>query len=197
MLIYKIFRVFAFWNVQHKELRLPVKIVPIFLACLASTLYLYLPISIKTFGDSSLTHLLLPFCSMLSGFFVVALTTISTVNHKTLDMILPEPAPKIMMRTRGRDDVVKLTMRLFLSYLFGYLTALTFSGILVMIFGEIFAPGLSYLVASLLPFWVLKILILLVNTIYVFFLFWIVISISIITLYGLYFLTERIYRSNS
>ena len=193
-LLYELSRTLAFRKIQHEDLPLLVNRLPLLLALIVCAVFFVLPVAPKVFGEAGLTRSLIPLLSVLPGFFIAALAAVSTFDRPTLDETMPEPAPTLKMRTADVEAPVELTMRLFISYMFAYLTALSFSTVLFAIFAELLAPSVFYWVKLIEWQSVSGQILQAIGVVYVFFFSWLVASIAVVTLYGMYFLVERMHR---
>ena len=84
--------------------------------------------------------------SHFAGIFIAALAAVSTFDRHTLDDLMPAPAPRLELRTRGQDETVDLTMRMFLTHLFAYLTTYSFLLALICVICEALAPSFGSIV---------------------------------------------------
>lgn len=193
--LYQIGRSVAFRKVAHRHLKWFTSYIPAACAGIGGVVFLMLPIEPALFGASSLTHHVISFVTTLPGFFIAALAAVATFQRTNLDEIMPAPTPTLVMRTRGADEAVELTMRMFLTHMFAYLTALSFLTALFCIVADLVAPNVTLMVDMVAPWNAL-----LENTLqfaYVLIVVWLVSSIVCTSLYGLYFLGERMHRPHS
>ena len=136
----------------------------------------------------------LSFLALLPGFFIAALAAVATFQRTELDQLMPEPAPQLSMRTGGRDELVSLTLRIFLCHLFSYLTVLAFATIAFAIMGDLGSASAQYFIIELVPenHRPLAFKTLIFSFLIIF--FWLFATLLVATMYGLYFLVERIHR---
>ncbi len=129
------------------------------------------------------------FLQLLPGFYLTSLAAIATFDKKELDLLLPEPAPRIKIiiiaNKRKTKKSISLTRRRLLSYLFGYLAFLC----LALYLTTIFAPFLILLTSSLMSESYLIIFYTLCKFLFLLFFF----QMIGITVFGLYQLCERIH----
>lgn len=197
MLLYQFTRPFAFRRIKHPDLKLVNVRLPlgIMIVCIAT--YVLLPITPPLFGERSVTGHALSVLALLPGFFIAALAAVATFQRALLDETMPAPAPTLEMRTGGDEEEVALTHRVFLCHLFSYLTVLSFASIALCAIGDLAAPSVVYLVDKInvpvlqhAAHFSLKLA-------YLASLVWLLSNLVVTTLYGLYFLVERIHRPHS
>ncbi|MCH2395077.1 MAG: hypothetical protein MK313_10400 [Oceanibaculum sp.] len=168
--------------------------LPLTLTVIAIGIYLILPVKPALIGDKGLASNLLTLVSTLPGFYFAGLAAVATFGNTTMDHEMPAPAPEVDMRVAGKTATVKLTRRLFLSYLFSYLVILSFG----LCFSLVTINALSgsiealqeYIVCSTgmtWPWFVFKALVGIPLT----FAF---ASMVVTTLHGVFFLTEKIHQ---
>jgi hypothetical protein len=157
--------------------------------------FMILPAKPDVFGDGGLNGSIISLVATLPGFFIAALAAVSTFQRETLDETMPAPAPRLKLRTRGQDEAVDLTMRMFLSHLFAYLTAYSFLLALLCVACEALAAS----VWAIVQVWSQYIpqLGLLIRLAYVAMVAWFLSNIITATLFGMYFLAERMHRPNA
>jgi hypothetical protein len=124
-IIYELLRGFAYRGIRHSEMRTYTTWLPIGLAILLVLLYIVLPVKPTLIGPSGLSTSLLTILSTLPGFYFAGLAAVATFGSAAMDQEMPAPAPEVDMIVSGNVVQVKLTRRLFLSYLFSYLVVLS------------------------------------------------------------------------
>jgi hypothetical protein len=194
MLAYQLTRPIAFRQIQHPALHIINVYVPSVLTILNIILYIVLPIEPKLFGDDSVTSNALLFITVLPGFFIAALAAVATFPGDNLNEIMPAPAPTLVMRTGNTLAPVELTSRIFLCHLFSYLTVLSFAGFLIGAGSDLLAPSARYLLAEITVAEVTRVISTLLHILYIAVLTWVFANLIVTTVYGLYFLVERIHR---
>jgi hypothetical protein len=168
---------------------------PIVITALCLVLYWLLPVNVRFYSvsasgevvDGGMMVSLRCILGLLPGFYLTSLAAISTFNKDDLDKKLPSPTPTVEIKIKGKPETIDLTRRRFLSYMFGYLTFLSFTLFLFTFLGEVFCPSYTELVDNLSIWkyarW---------GGIFIFFtLFW---QMFIITVFGIYQLSDRIHR---
>jgi len=196
MLWYQVRRAFAFGGVKHPDLTPFLTWVPIVLGVILAVGFELLPVRARFTGDGSISRLMLTVFAILPGFYIAALAAVATFNRDEMDFEMPEPAPKMILRTRGRDEETALTFRMFLSHMFSYLTALSFVAVFIFMGAELVAPSAKLILGNLTPHWQDFATYALGGS-YVFVAFWLAAKIVLTTMIGLYFLAERIHRPNA
>lgn len=140
---YQISRPFAFMSVSGPTLhvyRLTLPIVAMLVSCAAG---LFLPAGLDLVGDKSVSDYMATFFSALPGFFIAALAAVVAFNGGDLDTEMPDV--KLSITVHGDKVAQPITLRVFLSYLFAYLTVLSFIGFFVCLGGSLVAPSVTEL----------------------------------------------------
>lgn len=194
MILYQLTRCFAFRRIQHPHLPWITKYLPLLVTAVAALVFLFLPITPRLFGDGSITRNMISLLSILPGFFIAALAAVATFTRESLDQVMPDPPPKLALRSGDAFETVDLTMRMFLCHMFAYLTAVSFAAALFCIVGEVVAPSVSYIIELCALGRSKPIATGAVKTIYVCALAWMTANIAFTTLFGMYFLAERMHR---
>ncbi|MBB4091529.1 hypothetical protein HGG72_23295 [Ochrobactrum pecoris] len=193
MIWYQIRRAFAFGKIKHPDLAPFLTWVPLTVGLLLSLGFELLPVRPKFTGDGSVSRHMLNVFAILPGFYIAALAAVATFNREEMDFEMPNPAPKMVLRTRGVDQEMSLTFRMFLSHMFSYLTALSFVAVFLFMGAELIAPSAKLLIEMLPTAWK-RIAIFVVSGGYLLLSFWLAAKIVLTTMIGLYFLAERIHR---
>ena len=193
-LIYELNRGFAYRGISHNEMRTYTTWLPLFLTIAAGLLYAVLPFKPALVGSSGLAESLLSVVSTLPGFYFAGLAAVATFGSSTMDHEMPEPAPEVVMLVRGQKVSIKLTRRLFLSYLFSYLVILSFGLCFALMAINLLSPSIDVLQGDIgrwtgaeWPWFVVKCAI-------GFALMFVFASMVVSTLHGVFFLTEKIHQ---
>jgi hypothetical protein len=194
---YQLTRPLAFWTINHPQLRWVTIWLPVALTISAVIIFLLLPIEPKVLGEKSLTQYVLIFISTLPGFYIAALAAVATFDRPTLDEIMPPPAPTMKLRTGLFSESVELTMRMFLSHMFAYLTTISFFTAALCIAAELIAPSVQFWITKMPTGWLMHFVHMALKISYLSLLIWLISIIGITTLHGMYFLAERIHRPNA
>lgn len=117
-------------------------------------------------GEEGLLDRLILVCSVLPGFYIAALAAIATFNRPDIDAVMPDPTPTLTVDIGGRPNVIDLTRRRFLAYLFAFLCWESLALLIICVFAAITADGVmefagnsaivmkyGFLVMLLLLFW--------------------------------------------
>ncbi|WP_282077165.1 hypothetical protein [Epibacterium ulvae] len=132
---------------------------------------------------------------LLPGFFIAALAAVSTFQRPEMDVAMPEPCPTIEIRIDGKYLPYDVTRRMFLSYLFSYLTILTF---LIVLCGEIIialSPSIAEFSCSLSQASQYADIFILLGKMLTLgvFTFWSA-SVFVTMLHGIYFMSEKMHQ---
>ncbi|UKE69357.1 hypothetical protein K8O61_18340 [Xanthomonas cerealis pv. cerealis] len=136
-------------------------------------------------GQSGLLDRLIIVCSILPGFYIAALAAIATFNRPDIDAVMPDPTPTLKVEIGGRPNVIDLTRRRFLAYLFAFLCWESIALLVACVFAGVAAAGIMEALgayASLAKYTFLSVLLLL---------FW---QLVFATCLGLYYLGDRLNR---
>lgn len=145
--------------------------------------------SINIYKEGELISKILSFTQNLPGFYVAALAAIATFNKISIDQVMPDPAPKINILIQGRSVPIELTRRRFLCLMFAFLTAESISVILSIIFGQFMYLPIKSITPERLHAHISAIYMLILL-----FMFW---QMIITTLWGLFYLGERLHQQDS
>lgn len=151
--------------------------------------YAWLP-GANVYGTNGLFDKLLSFVQSLPGFFLAALAVVATFQLASLDKAMPGEPPKVSIVYNGQLVAVDLTRRRMLCLMFSYLTAISFALTLVLIVVTTFAEPLKIALGALscgAAFihalrWVILFVLSLAT-----------IQLVVITLWGLYYMGERMH----
>nr|WP_147310346.1 hypothetical protein [Cupriavidus taiwanensis] len=164
-------------------------LVPAAIALILTAGFCWARGTVNFFGAGGVISLILGFVQNLPGFYIAALAAIATFGRTDIDELMPgSPPPSIETVTvNGVTNMVRLTRRRFLCLLFAFLTvecvALTLSSVALVAF----APGAAQLLSS----HPLVHGIVFASVVFAYFLF--LAQLLLATLWGLYYLGERIH----
>lgn len=194
-LAYQLSRCVAFRRIEHPQLPWITVWLPLALTSVVLLVFVALPAKPNLFGSGGLNGSIIALVATLPGFFIAALAAVSTFERETLDERMPAPAPRLSFRTRGQNEAADLTMRMFLSHLFAYLTTYSFLLALFCVACEALAPSARMAVVE----WTRAIayLGLAIEILYVAIVAWLLANIITAALFGMYFLAERMHRPNA
>ncbi len=179
-ILFKLFSPLKYWKIKHKQKQKVDALFPLISSLLFCLMYYFLPVRFELLGEKGLVATISDFIQVLTGFYIAALGAIATFPNKEID----EPTDGVPLKL-GNEV---LTRRQFLSYLFGYLSFAGFLFVLVSILLINVSDSL-YLKSYLYSSSALET----ISIIFLFFFFLSFCSIMYTTLYGLYYLTEKVH----
>lgn len=136
---YQFFRPLAFLTIKGPTLHVYRLVLPLVATGLCVAAYVALPQPVDLVGDKSASDYLSGFFATLPGFFIAALAAVASFNGGDLDKDMP--GVTVTMVVNGDKKANEITLRVFLCYLFAYLTVLSFLGFFVCIGGALVAPS--------------------------------------------------------
>lgn len=164
-------------------------VIPFILSAGSTIIAIILPLPIKLFAYGGLVASVTNLLQILSGFYIASLAAVATFNKPGMDQKLAGKPVKLKQRFKGTFKEEELTRRRFLCLLFGYLSLMSifiyFFGAVSNIFREnirVIFPGTMHLYLRITFIFS-----------YLFFFF----NLLLTTLYGLYYLVDRIHRADS
>ncbi len=140
--LYELGRPFAFQTAKGPTLRLYRDLVPLGFAGVALAVYLVLPVGIKLVGPDSASGTMAPLFAGLPGFFIAALAAVSTFQGGDLDRDMERTT--IWIQANGDAGDTDVTLRVFLSHLFAYLTFLSVIGFLLCASATLLASNIAH-----------------------------------------------------
>lgn len=167
----------SYSRIEHSGKNIYDWYIPIFLT-LIFAIFIYLNNSIDSEKVKVILDKLLTFLAILPGFYIAAIAAISTFQNSLLDRKLDGESAKVKFLVSGDMIETNLTRRQLLSLVFSYLSALS-------LFLFLFAIIISQLITCELNIWIL-------STVFSIFF----IQLIIITLFGLYYLGERMHHNS-
>ncbi len=190
--LYQLLRPLAFLDVKGPTLNIYRYYIPIGMVVIQFILFIFSDISVKIVGDKSLADYMSSFFVSLPGFYIAALSAIVAFNGGDLDKEMPDVSATLM--SHGDISRQEISMRIFLCYLFCYLTIISFAGFFMCLAGNLIAVDCKHAgftqkiicdptVVSLLSFSYSAIIVFLAA------------SIVSCTVQSLYFLSERVNQS--
>ncbi len=138
---YQFMRPIAFLTVKGPGLNFYKFYGPLILSLVTVWIYLLAPVKIQLFGSGSATDHMIGFFSILPGFFIASLAAIVAFQGGDLDETMPDVS--VMITAQGDTARVDITFRVFLCYLFSFLTVMSFLGFFLCVAGSLLAPSLS------------------------------------------------------
>lgn len=195
-ILYELTRWWAYRRIEHPEMSIYVWWLPSSISVIATLLFAALPIPPKIFGDSSLMTAITQVLAILPGFFIASLAAVATFDRPEMDVEMPPEAPKISIKLGAVDTKTNLTRRMFLTYLFAYLSIVSLLLVAICSLSSLLAPSFASFLQEA-PFGTYTNLTShLLKWGFVAFVFYWCASLFITTLHGIYFLIERMHQPN-
>lgn len=187
MLWYQLLRPFSYILIQHPVIKRVNWSVPGILTIVALVLILPFRQFMNVWGADGIVASAQGFVQGLPGFYIAALAAIATFGQQTtLDSVIPSPTPTLHTSYSGTWVEMKLTRRRFLCLMFAYLTAVSIVLSLLAYYCRAVAVPARMLFVPLL----VDSVSLLLLAAYLLFLF----QLVIVTLWGLYYLGDRMHQ---
>ncbi|MEI4507393.1 hypothetical protein WBQ88_16885 [Sphingopyxis sp. CCNWLW253] len=186
-IVYQLTRPFAYLTVEGPSLGVYRLWGPLCLGATTATVVWLLPVGINAVGSDSFSSFLVQLFATLPGFYIAALAAIVAFQGGDLDKDMPGTTAVI---TANNDTSrVEITFRVFLCYLFSYLTALSLAGFGICVIGSLLVPSVESLFSRSVEAlqWV--------ELGYVFILSVVTFGVILCTIQGLYFLAERVHQT--
>ena len=191
MSTFQLFRWWRYRQIKHKDMFYFVWVVPLLLTTFVMAAYLFSPAKPHILGEGGILSAFLVALSVLPGFLIAGLATVSAINNDFVDMELPEPTPTIPVESRGHMVEVNLTARLFLLSLFSYISILSIILLVVSAIGSnLFDPEVVSVYTKHVP--VRQFIEVILLGVYAYFLS----SLFVSLIHGIYFLAERVHKSD-
>lgn len=176
-----LFAPLRYWRVHHPTKTLWDFVFPVVGSVVLTALLLMSPKIVSPFAEKGYLAGLQNLYAILGGFFVAALTLLSTAETRALSQPLSgSPSP------RFGNERGALERRRFLCLLFGYLAFSAFALYAIGLIAQLVAPGLSSWLDPT-PRWVAKAIFLLAYNAWLSHIF-------VTTMVGLYYFTDRLQR---
>lgn len=165
---------------------------PLVITGAAVVAYVLLPIKPRLSGDGGLLASAAQVLALVPGFFITALAAVATFNRPEMDETMPEPAPTSLISHRGQMVTIKLTRRMFLSYLFSYLAVLAVLLFTASAVAPLVYPNLALLTEVQYTYFDGQMAANALKIVFVLGFVYFIASLFVTTLHGVYFLCERI-----
>lgn len=182
-MLYQISRPWAYITIKGRDKQVYDLLLPAIFSLAATVVAIISKGSINYFGSGGVISGFTSFIQNLPGFFIAALSVVATFQKAEMDYFLAQPTPTIEIRSNGRSGPIRLTRRRFLGLLFSYLTA---QSIAITVIG-IFVTSYSGYLVKIIP----DPAIIYCFGVSVFVYLFLVFQMVIVTLWGLYYLSER------
>lgn len=186
--IFRLLKPLNYLRIHHKEKILYDWVLPPIVAVLLTSTLFFSPVKVTIFGANSVIKACTDLLQILTGFYIASLAAIATFSKQSMDDIMAGDPPILWKKTKGLNVKEQLTRRRFLCYLFGYLAFMSlflyFIGSATIPLSDVarklFMPRTNYIIKWAFVF------------IYTF----LMSQLLITTLLGLYYLVDRIHRSD-
>jgi hypothetical protein len=197
MLGYEFTRWWAYRRINDAKMVHYVWTVPLCLTAIGFILYYLLPVKPMIIGNNSLFDKMSLAFTILPGFFISALAAVATFNRSEMDETMPAPAPTALVHHRGNLVEIELTRRIFLSYLFSYLSIISLLLFVACNSMQFLQVNIDYFVGCIPDLLWRSIVDIVYKNTGVAVLLYFSASIFVTMLQGIYFLCERIHMPNS
>ena len=194
MILYQLLRPYAYLQIEHPKKYIYDWVIPFLLTAFFLVICLIFVDYDNYFSSSGLISKFLDFVEILPGFYIAALAAIATFQRNDIDQHMPNPAPKLNIKIKGKDQNIELTRRRFLCMLFSFLTAHTIIfAILAILLIQIVPETMHYTSQRCLSLsWVdCRMTISIIYLLPISFIFWQIITA---TFHGLYYLGDRLHQ---
>lgn len=145
MIYYELTRWWAYRRIKHPLMKVYVWTIPLVMTAFVVAIYIISPVKPPLLGSEGILKSVSQILALLPGFFITALAAVATFQRADMDEEMPIPAPIVSIEYLGNDIDIKLTRRLFLSYLFSYLSIISFLLFFVIAISPYFSPLLKYI----------------------------------------------------
>src|SRR5262245_33533402 len=143
MLWYELTRWWAYRRIKHPKMRLYVWWWPLAIAGVATSIVSLMPKHVPISGESGVLTGVISTLAILPGFFIAALAAVSTFQRPEMDTPMPRPTPTVQMRFEDKYVATELSRRMFLSYLFSYLSIVSLILVVICQSANLIAPSFS------------------------------------------------------
>ncbi|MBU1564262.1 MAG: hypothetical protein KJ630_01375 [Proteobacteria bacterium] len=184
----RLLRPLDYVRIKHPEKLSYDLLFPFLSTLIIVTILIFLPKPVKLLGDGGLLDAIVQLLQMLTGFYIASLAAIATFKKAGMDNPMPGEPPTLKTTSRGKIRIDQLTRRRFLCLMFGYLA---FTSVLLYFVGK-GAILVSDNMSILLPGIIFALLKWVFITVYLF----IASHLIITTLLGLYYMVDRIHRTD-
>lgn len=168
--------------------------VPGAAALTSSAAYMMVPAKPALLSDMGLVSGIIQIMALLPGFFITALAAVATFQRPEMDEEMPKPTPSVKIRREGRSFQIPLTRRLFLSYLFSYLSILSIVIFSICIWIRIVAPAGKAWITSVPNVALQRLMHGLAEFLVILILAYLCASLFVAMLHGIFFIAERIHQ---
>lgn len=124
MVLYQLRRPVQYLAIKHPAKKVVDWYLPIAFSAVAVVVGLVGHDKLNVFGTGGIVSMILAFVQNLPGFYIAALAAIATFGRTDIDSVMPgDPPPRLETVTNsGVSNLISLTRRRFLCLLFAFLT---------------------------------------------------------------------------
>lgn len=193
-IVYELTRGFAYRRISHVHQSLYTTTLPVVISVIVTIIYLLVPDKAALLGKDGVLSSALSIISTLPGFYFAGLAAVATFGGIEMDKDMPDPAPHILIRHKGVMINTKLSRRKYLSYLFSYLVVISFALCCVILTMNALQPAFERFASMAIEWKWGSIALLACEGGAVLMLLLLAASLTVTTLQGLFFLSERIHQ---
>lgn len=187
MLIFQILKSFRYLQIKHPHKWRVDWLMPALLAG-AALYWSHSHIGVHQIAaPNGFADRMLNFLQTLPGFYIAALAIITTLRNPRLDRVMDGIPPEIFVTHRGAKNTIQLSRRRFMALLFSFLTALSLA---TVIYSISYISMYSLLLDKEPDFFTPSDI---TNYILGYIYFFIIFQLFIVTLWGLYFLGQKLH----
>lgn len=182
-MLYQISRPWAYITIKGRDKQFYDLMLPAIFSLAATIIAITSKGAINHFGPGGIISGFTSFIQNLPGFFIAALSVVATFQKAEMDYLLAQPTPTIEIRSDGRNGPIRLTRRRFLGLLFSFLTAQSIAITVIGIFLTSYSGHVAQTIAESAKIYLFA------ATLFIY--LFLVFQMITITLWGLYYLSER------
>jgi len=181
-ILLKLFAPLNYLKIGHEQKRVLDFLLPLILGGSVAILYASLPEPFIILGDKGVLNALGGLLQFLTGFYVASLAAIATFPNKNMDDFTDGIPLKL--------NNTEITRRQYLSYMFGYLAFLGFLLVALGFIILVLEPSINVWASVIDARWIF-----ISTLVFIAVYFYYVSKLMLTTLYGLYYLTEKIHQT--
>ncbi|HGM5295041.1 TPA: hypothetical protein ACKP0P_001609 [Serratia marcescens] len=183
---------FKYLLIRHKDKKWFDFILPAIFSFSLSLIFYRLEKPFPLVATGGLVPQINSLLQMLIGFYIASLAAIATFGNSSIDDVMAGEPPTLKMKIKGSVNVIPLTRRRFLCYLFGYLALVS----IVLYLAGVVATLIGYSGSNFLKQLTELGYIGVFKAILLFFYLFFLINLVLTTLLGLYYLSVRIHEGD-
>lgn len=185
----RLFRPLDYLRIHHPQKAVYDYVIPICVSLPLTILITSLPVSVKVFGENSLISSITGILQILTGFYIASLAAVATFNKDGMDDPLAGRPVMLKTQIKGKTVDEKVTRRRFLCLLFGYLALLSIFLYFIGTGANLFHPNAVAIFSAHCKSYL--------RFTYIFVYLFCTANLVVTTLHGLYYMVDRIHRSDS